>query len=89
MKAFLTVIGSDKTGIIAQVSNELYKLNINILDISQTVMQNYFAMIMLVDLSNMNVSFGELKDAMAVLSKQIKMDITIQREEIFNAMHRI
>ena len=89
MRAIVTVIGSDKAGIIAKVSSALFDLNANVLDISQTVLQEYFAMIMLVDLSRVTVPFDALKAAMDTLGQQVGVDIRIQREEIFNAMHRI
>ena len=89
MKAIVTVTGKDKTGIIAGVSAELSKNGVNILDISQTVLQDYFAMIMLVDLSGCDVSFAELDDKLGVAGKEMLMDIRIMREEIFDAMHRL
>lgn len=89
MRAIVTVIGTDKTGIIANVSDTLYKSNVNILDISQTILEEYFAMIMLVDLANLNISFESLKESLTVLGNKIGIQIRIQREEIFNAMHRI
>ena len=89
MKAIVTVTGKDKTGIIAKVSAALSECNVNILDISQTVLQDYFAMIMLVDLDGCNVSFASLSDKLSEAGKAIFMDIRIMREEIFDAMHRI
>ncbi len=89
MKAIVTVTGKDKTGIIAGVSSELSRCNVNILDISQTVLQDYFAMIMLVDLEGCKVSFADLGDRLADAGKEMCMDIRIMREEIFDAMHRI
>ncbi len=89
MRAILTVTGKDKTGIIAGVSAALSAYGVNILDISQTVLQEYFAMIMLVDLDNCSVSFAELSDKLNEKGKDICMDIRIMREEIFDAMHRL
>ena len=89
MKAIVTVTGKDKTGIIAGVSSELSRFNVNILDISQTVLQDYFAMIMLVDLDGCKVSFSDLSDNLCAVGKDMRMDIRIMREEIFDAMHRI
>jgi ACT domain-containing protein len=89
MKAIVTVSGKDKTGIIAGVSSELSKCGINILDISQTVLQDYFAMIMLADLEGCGVSFAEVQGRLAAVGKEMCMDIRIMREEIFDAMHRI
>ena len=89
MKAIVTVSGKDKTGIIAGVSTKLSECGINILDISQTVLQDYFAMIMLVDLDGSNFSFADVTEKLAAVGKEMCMDIRIMREEIFDAMHRI
>jgi ACT domain-containing protein len=89
MKAIVTVTGRDKTGIIAGVSAVLSACGVNILDISQTVLQDYFAMIMLVDLSGSKLPFAELSEKLNETGKDICMDIRIMREEIFDAMHRI
>lgn len=89
MRAIITVIGQDKKGIIAGVSSELSNTNINILDINQTIMQEYFTMIMLVDLSDMDISFSELKKRLNEKGKSLKVSIKIQRENIFNEMHNI
>jgi ACT domain-containing protein len=89
MRAMVTVIGRDRTGIIAAVSAVLAKANANILDISQTVLSEFFAMVMLVDLAQIEVSFGDLREQLNKLGDEIGMEIRIQREEIFNAMHRI
>ncbi len=89
MKAIVTVTGKDKTGIIAGVSAKLSECNVNILDISQTVLQDYFAMIMLVDLEGCSVSFSDLSGLLERAGKEMYMDIRIMREEIFDAMHRL
>lgn len=89
MRAIVTVIGKDKTGIIAAVSADLAKAGANILDISQTVMAEFFTMIMLVDLTGISISFSELKTNLEETGKKIGVEARIQREEIFNAMHRI
>ena len=89
MRAVLTVVGKDRTGIIAQVSEFLSVRGVNILDISQTIMQEYFAMIMLVDISSAKVALAELSDECAELGKKIGMSIHVQHEEIFNAMHKL
>lgn len=89
MRAIVTVTGKDKTGIIAGVSAALSAFGVNILDISQTVLQEYFAMIMLVDLDSCTASFTELSDRLNDTGKDIGMDIRIMREEIFDAMHRL
>ncbi|MGI5849569.1 MAG: ACT domain-containing protein [Christensenellales bacterium] len=89
MKAIVTVTGKDKTGIISGVSKTLSEHSVNILDISQTVLQDYFAMIMLVDLKGCTVSFSILSDRLIETGKSMCMDIRIMREEIFDAMHRL
>jgi ACT domain-containing protein len=89
MKAILTVIGKDKSGIIAGVSNMLAEKNINIEDISQTIMQGYFTMIMLVDLKNSTVTMDELTKTANALGDNIGVKIILQHEDIFNAMHRV
>lgn len=89
MRAFVTVIGQDRVGIIASVCNCLAERSVNILDISQTVLSDNFTMIMLVDASACTVSFEELSFQLAEVGKSMGLSIRIQREEIFNAMHRI
>ena len=89
MKAIITVVGNDKVGIIAKVSKILAEENINILDISQTIMQNMFTMIMLVDVSGIKVSFNKISDILNDLGKELDLSIRIQHENIFNSMHRI
>lgn len=89
MKAIVSVIGTDKRGIIAKVSTKLWEMKINIEDISQTVMQKYFTMIMLVDLAEATMVFSEISTQLKELGENIGVDIRIQNEDIFNAMHRI
>lgn len=89
MKVVITVIGKDKTGIIANVSKALWESNVNILDISQTILQEYFAMIMMADISDMAIPFPALKEKLAAVGESIQMDIRVQNEKIFKAMHQI
>lgn len=89
MKAILTVIGKDQVGIIAGVSTELQKLNINILDVTQTIMQGYFTMIMMLDLSNISCDFDDVKNTLLEKGQVLGVDVKIQREEIFNSMHTL
>lgn len=89
MKAIVTVIGKDQVGIIAAVCTLLSEKNVNVLDISQTILQDYFTMIMLVDVSQATVPFARLKEDLAAAGEERNLDIRIQREDIFNAMHRI
>ena len=89
MKAIITVIGQDKVGIVSAISLELAKLNINILDISQTIMDENFTMIMLVDLNESTSSFEQIKNILIEVSDKLNINIRIQREEIFKSMHTI
>ena len=86
-KAVITVIGKDTVGIIAKVSNLLFEDGINILDISQTIMQDLFTMIMLVDVKAVQV--GDLQEKLDVIAGEMNLSIRVQSEEIFNSMHRI
>ncbi len=89
MKAILTVIGRDKPGIIARVSAVLAENDINIEDISQTIMQGFFTMVMLVDTSNSKIEFDEFVRRMTLLGQDIGVEIYTQHEEIFNTMHKV
>ncbi len=89
MKAVITVIGDDKVGIIAEVSKVLAEKTINIVDIRQTISQDYFTMVMIVDFSKTEASFKELKDDLEETGNKIGVSIRIQHEDIFNAMHKI
>ena len=89
MKAVITVTGKDKVGIIATTSTECSKFGVNILDISQTVMDEYFAMIMLVDIDNINTDFSAFADGMASVGEKNGVDIRVMHEDIFNTMHKI
>jgi ACT domain-containing protein len=89
MKAIITVIGVDKIGIIAGVSNLLAEAKVNILDISQTILQDYFTMMMLVNLEAMQLSHKELVARLDELGGKLGVSIRMQHEDVFNAMHRI
>lgn len=89
MKAIVTVTGKDTTGIIAKVCTLLADNDVNILDISQTVMQQYFTMTMLIDLENSPKSITEISDELDKLGKTIGLVIRTQREDIFNLMYRV
>ena len=89
-RAIVTVLGRDRVGIIASVSNRLSELSINILDITQTVMdEDIFVMLMLVDISEAKLSFHEVKEALRLLGEAQHVSIRIQSEEIFDAMHKV
>lgn len=89
MKAVITVTGKDKVGIIAMASAECAKYGANIVDISQTVLNEYFAMIMLVSLDGLNVDFSVFADEMNKAGGACGVDIRVMHEDIFNSMHRI
>ena len=89
MKAIVTVVGKDRVGIIASVCQQLASFNVNVLDISQTVMQGYFTMMMAVDVSQSNVGLPELCQKMEKNGVEMGLSIKVQREDIFEAMHRI
>ncbi len=89
MNAIVTVIGKDRVGIIADVCAVLAKNKVNVLDISQTVMQEYFTMIMMVDTTEAELSFAELAKLLEEEGKALNLSIRAMREDIFNAMHRI
>ena len=89
MKAIVTVVGKDRVGIIAGVCVKLAEYNINVLDISQTVMQGYFTMMMATEVSQCNVPLAVLATEMENIGKDMGLSIRVQREDIFEAMHRI
>lgn len=89
MRAVVTVTGSDKRGIIAKVSGFLFERNVNIEDISQTVLGEQFAMIMMVDTSESATDFSTLADELSNMGKEIGMNIRLQHEAIFDAMHNV
>ena len=89
MKAIVTVVGKDQVGIIAAVCNKLAEYNVNVLDISQTVMQNYFTMMMVVDVSGCPVALSQFCTVMEECGKEKGLSIRVQREDIFEAMHRV
>ena len=89
MKAVITVLGRDKVGIIAGICTKLAELNINVLDINHTIMQNMFTMTMLVDTSGSKEEFSKLVDELKCEGERLNVNIRIQREDIFDAMHRI
>ena len=89
MKAVITVVGKDKVGIIAFASAECAKYGANILDISQTVVKEYFTMIMLVELTGVTVDFASFAADMEKAGKENGVDIRVMHEDIFNSMHRI
>ena len=89
MKAIVTVVGKDQVGIIATVCAKLAEYNVNVLDISQTVMQGYFTMMMVTDASACSVPLVDFVSIMEEMGKQRGLSIRVQREDIFEAMHRV
>ena len=89
MKAVITVTGKDKVGIIAMTSTECAKYGANIVDISQTVMKEYFAMIMLVELDGLTVDFATFTNELKAEGERNGVDIRVMHEDIFNTMHKI
>ena len=88
-KSIITVVGKDTVGIIAKVCTYSAENNINILDISQTIVQDYFNMMMIVDANNADKKIGNIADELEKLGEEIGVQIKIQQEDIFNSMHRI
>ena len=89
MKAIVTVVGKDRVGIIANVCTALAGFNVNVLDISQTVMQGYFTMMMATEVSQCNVPLAQLSMEKEKIGQDMGLSIRVQREDIFEAMHRI
>ncbi len=89
MKAVITVTGKDKVGIIAMASNACKDFGVNIVDISQTVMKEYFAMIMLCELDGLKTDFKEFSESIKAKGKENGVEIAVMHEDIFNSMHRI
>ena len=89
MKAIVTVVGKDRVGIIASVCVKLAEYNVNVLDITQTVLQDYFTMMMVVDVSMCTIPVAELVGLLEDNGRDMGLSIRLQREDIFEAMHRI
>lgn len=89
MKAVITVIGKDMVGILAKVSNICADSNVNILDVSQSVLQDMFCMIMMADTSKCNVEFSKFSDTLSKYGEENGLAIHVMHEDIFNSMHRI
>ena len=89
MRAIITVIGTDRVGIIAAVSNVLACANVNILDITQTLMQELFTMIMLVDIGEAKLNFEQIAGQLDTKGRELGLSIKIQHEDLFKSMHEI
>lgn len=88
-RAVITVVGRDSVGIIARVCTYLADQGINILDISQTIVDGYFNMMMIIDVTEVDARYGEISEEIVEIGKELGMDIHCQKEEIFESMHRI
>ncbi|AKX96796.1 ACT domain-containing protein [Neomoorella thermoacetica] len=88
-RAIITVLGRDRVGILAGITAVLAEANVNILDISQTILQEFFTMIMIVDLKEKNLAFNELQGQLKEKGKNLGVQVTIQRADVFKFMHRI
>ena len=89
MQVVLTIVGKDKVGITAKVANALADMNINIININQNIMQGFFNMVLIADMEGANVTLAEARQRMVQLGEEIGVEIRLQSEEIFTAMHRI
>ena len=89
MKAIVTVVGQDRVGIIAAVCTKLAEYRVNVLDISQTIMQGFFTMMMALDVSESTLPLAQLVEDMDAVGKEMGLSIRVQREDIFEAMHRV
>ena len=89
MQVVLTIVGKDKVGITARVTNALAEMNINIININQNIMQGFFNMVLIADMQGANVTLADARQRMVQLGEEIGVEIRLQSEEIFAAMHRI
>lgn len=89
MRAVITVIGKDTIGILAKISTVCAQHNANVIEVTQSVLQDIFAMIMLVDISRLSTSLGELSDDAKKVGNDMKVKVHVMHEDIFNSMHRI
>lgn len=89
MRSIVTVLGQDKVGIIAEISRVFYEENVNIDGINQGLIDNLFTMVMVVEMKGMDIKFERLQDRLKEVGTTLGMDIRIQKEDIFNSMHRI
>ncbi|WP_064580560.1 ACT domain-containing protein [Streptobacillus moniliformis] len=88
-KTIITVVGLDKIGIIAKICNSLAEVDINILDISQSILEGYFNMIMIVDVTKSSIEHIKLQERLDLIGKELDIQIKAQKEEIFQSMHRV
>ena len=89
MRAVITVLGKDMVGILAKVSAECAKVDVNVIEVTQSILQDLFAMIMMVDISKSKVPFDELVDSLKKIGDDMGLKVHVMHEDIFNSMHRI
>lgn len=89
MHAVITVIGKDMVGILARVSTICAEHNVNVVEVTQSILQELFAMIMMVDISKCNIPFSELSDRLTALGKEMGLNVHVMHEDIFNSMHHV
>ncbi|XOQ44191.1 MAG: UPF0237 protein [Clostridium sp.] len=89
MRAVITVIGKDMVGILARISSVCAKNDVNVLEVTQSILQDLFAMIMLVDIAKCKVPFSELSEQLSDAGKELNLTVHVMHEDIFNSMHRI
>lgn len=89
MRAVISVIGKDMVGILAKVSVRCAECNANVADVTQTVLQDMFAMVMIAEIGSLSCEFGEFADSLAALGRELGLEIRVMHEDIFNSMHRI
>ncbi|MEE1198720.1 MAG: ACT domain-containing protein [Acutalibacteraceae bacterium] len=89
MKAVITVVGKDTVGILAKVSTKCAEFNVNIAEVSQTILQGMFCMIMLGEVDSLNIGFGDFADKMREFGETMNLKISVMHEDIFNSMHKI
>ncbi len=89
MRAIITVVGRDMVGILARVAGECAKVNANVIEVNQSVLQDMFAMIMLIDISALSCKLGDFGEAMDALGNEIGLKIHVMHEDLFNSMHRV
>ena len=89
MRAIISVIGKASVGILAKVSTACSEVNVNVVEVTQSVLQDMFAMVMLTDIENRNCHFSEFCDKMTAVGEELSVEIRVMREEIFNSMHRV
>ena len=89
MRAVISVVGKDTVRILAKVSEKCAMVNANIVDVTQTILQDMFVMVMMIEISKINCDFGDLSDMLSKMGKEMGLDIHVMHEDIFNSMHRI